>query len=129
MCVTGNSLGAGNIRLFKRFFKLALFIALSVSLLICLLLITFRYSFAQFVTNEDEVIELIADTLLYQGPLALGHLMQLFLLGAVKAMGKQDQGSIMSFIANYVLGLPTCLLLAFKADMGLAGLAIGIGVG
>ena len=128
MSTIGNSIGANNVSLAKKFFKVVFFISVILFSFICIGLVSFRSAIASIMTNDEEVHDMIASVLIIQGCLALTHLFQLFLQGPIKALGRQNVASVISVICNYVLGIPCCLLLAFKMEMGLKGLAIGIGV-
>jgi MATE family multidrug resistance protein len=46
--------------------------------------------------------------------------------GAFRGLGKQKLGAIFNLVAYWILGLPLAYSLAFKADLGLVGLWIGL---
>ena len=48
--------------------------------------------------------------------------------GIIRGMGRQGYGSVYTLFCYYVLGMPLALCLAFKAEMGIAGLWLGFSI-
>jgi len=49
--------------------------------------------------------------------------------GIIRGLGRQSYGSIYTMICYYVLGLPIAAVFAFKLDMSIKGLWLGMTLG
>ena len=72
--LTGNSIGAGNAMLAKRFFNVALMIQLTLIISMQIFFMAGRDWFARVFSSDPNVQALISQVLLVQGALAFGHM-------------------------------------------------------
>lgn len=49
--------------------------------------------------------------------------------GIIRGLGRQSYGSIYTMFCYYILGLPLAAIFAFKLDMGITGLWLGMTIG
>lgn len=79
-----------------------------------------------FDTTDPEVQKLITLLLIPAAVIQPADALQLVFGGVVRGVGLQEMGAYVNLVAYYVFGIPLALLLAFKFDLGLAGLWIGL---
>ncbi|KAF9445597.1 multidrug/Oligosaccharidyl-lipid/Polysaccharide flippase [Macrolepiota fuliginosa MF-IS2] len=106
----------------------ALLAALVMAALMSAMFIVFRNSWGYLFNDDPVVVKMVADIL------PLVALFQFFDGGAtvaggiLRAQGKQLTGALLNFSAYYIIGIPFGMLLAFKFDVKLPGIWIGLAI-
>ena len=126
--IIGNCIGANNVPLAKRFFRLICKVNLAVVISLSLLVATARHQIVAFYTNDEAVRQIVSQVLIVLAVNFTSDGMQSFLQGPVRAMGLQKIASFMSLGCYYVIGIPSSLLLGLTADLGVLGLEAGFGI-
>ncbi|KAF8079285.1 mate-domain-containing protein [Lyophyllum atratum] len=124
----GNLLGEKNARRSGVAAKASLLYALIVSTMLSFMYMIFRKSWAHMFNSDPEVVAIVSSVL---PVLALFQIVDSnsSVTGAVlRTRGKQFIGALLNISAYYVVGLPLGIWLAFRWNMGLTGLWIGITV-
>ncbi|KAK1227645.1 ethionine resistance protein [Marasmius sp. AFHP31] len=124
----GNLLGEQRARRADIAAKTAIFIAFCVALVWSAMFFAFRNQWSYIFNNDEEVAAYVSSTL------PLVALFQVFdgnaaiTAGILRARGKQITGALLNLSGYYVIGIPFGVWLAFKHDLGLHGLWIGLTV-
>ena len=124
----GNSVGARNIPLARRFFWLIFQISACIVILLCVLLVLARKPITRVFTEEPEIIDLALPSLTLMAFNSVFSDTGYFLLGVIQSLGLQAKAMIYSVVLAYLVGLPLSIILGFKADMGLFGLYLGYSI-
>ena len=122
----GNSVGAGNVSLAKRFFSLIFFVSFTIMLLIGAIIVFARRPIVQIFSDEDKLTEMTLQAMIILGIRFFPVGLQAVLHGPIRALGLQSKGSIVAFVSWIVVGLPIGSLMAFKFHFGLNGLMVGL---
>ncbi|KAG1729558.1 mate-domain-containing protein [Suillus lakei] len=122
----GNLLGEKRARRAGVSANTAIVLAVIIAVVWSTLFMSFRKSWAYIFNNDPEVVTLVASILplvavfqVFDGTNAVAG-------GVLRARGKQFTGALLNLSAYYVIGIPFGIWLAFKRDMGLAGLWLGL---
>ncbi|KAJ8073477.1 ethionine resistance protein [Marasmius tenuissimus] len=124
----GNLLGEQRARRADIAAKAAIFIAFLVALVWSLMFFVFRNQWSYIFNDDEEVAVYVSSTL------PLVALFQVFdgnaaiTAGILRARGKQITGALLNLSGYYVIGIPFGVWLAFKHDLALHGLWIGLTV-
>ncbi|KAH7921551.1 MATE efflux family protein [Leucogyrophana mollusca] len=122
----GNLLGEKNAKRAGVSANAAILVSIAIAGVWSTLFLTFRKSWGHLFNDDPEVVSLVSTIL------PLVALFQVFdgtsavSAGIFRARGKQFTGALLNLSAYYVLGIPFGIWLAFKKDMQLAGLWIGL---
>ncbi|KAI9029201.1 mate-domain-containing protein [Hyaloraphidium curvatum] len=126
----GNALGAGRPRVAARVIRASMVLGLVYGCVVnpCLLLAARIDDFwgRLFDAEDKDVQRLISALLIPAAVIQPADSLQLVFGGVVRGVGLQEMGAAVNAAAYYAFGLPLALVLAFKFDMGLAGLWIGL---
>ncbi|XP_020251773.1 protein DETOXIFICATION 16-like [Asparagus officinalis] len=121
-----NELGAGN----PQAAHLAVYVVVSLSIIeglgVGLVLILVRNVWGHAYSNEREVVRNVAGMMPF---LSLSHFVnaiQCVLSGTARGCGWQKFGAIINLGSYYLVGIPSSVILAFVAHLGIKGLWIGI---
>lgn len=105
----------------------SLWISVAIAVIDCLVCYYFRYSIGSAFSNDEDVIEMVANLVpvilfihSFDAPGAI-------LAGLLRGIGRQRIGGYLNLFFYYVVAVPLCLYLAFVLDYGLLGLWLGIG--
>ena len=93
------------------------------------LLSIFRYQIPLLITQDAEVIEIVAQVLpicavmqVFDGMAAVSH-------GLLRGIGRQEFGGYANLASYYIVALPISFGLGFGLNWGLSGLWIGVTFG
>mmetsp|Transcript_40700 Transcript_40700/g.62113 ORF Transcript_40700/g.62113 Transcript_40700/m.62113 type:complete len:483 (+) Transcript_40700:431-1879(+) len=126
--LTGNYLGEGKIDLAKRFATLAVVFDAILTTIIVILFGVFTDEISELFTKEPNVIAIIKKTLWVLEIYIWFDTIHGVQSGIIRGLGRQAYGSIYTLFCYYILGMPLALILAFKAEMGIAGLWLGFSI-
>ncbi|KAG2142385.1 mate-domain-containing protein [Suillus clintonianus] len=122
----GNLLGEKRARHAGVSANTAVVLAVVIAVVWSTLFMSFRKSWAYIFNSDPEVVTLVASILpivavfqVFDGTNAVAG-------GILRARGKQSIGALLNLSAYYVIGIPFGIWLAFKRDMGLVGLWVGL---
>lgn len=122
----GNLLGAGLARPARTACIVGLTLSGIIGVLVGIAIIALRYDWGRLFSDDYEVVTLAAKLLPLCALFNLADSVQVITAGILRGQGKQHIGAWLNLIGYYVLAIPLGLLLCFKAEMGLAGLWIGM---
>ena len=122
----GNSIGANNVPLAERFFRLIFSISFVTMLLIGAVIVLARSQIVKLFSSEEDLSEMTLQAMIILGIRFLPVGLQAVLHGPIRALGLQARGSIVAFVSWIIVGLPVGAILSFKYDYGLNGLMIGL---
>ncbi|CCH58818.1 hypothetical protein TBLA_0A10400 [Henningerozyma blattae CBS 6284] len=91
-----------------------------------LVITTSRFQFARLFSNEEKVVELVANTLPLLAFMQLFDAFNATTAGCLRGQGRQKIGGYINVFAFYFVGIPISYLLAFHFNFDLQGLWIGI---
>jgi MATE family multidrug resistance protein len=126
--LTGNYLGEGKVALAKRFAQMTIVLDVILTSVVVLLLFLFTKQIAKVFTQEQEIIDIIENTIWVLFIYIWFDTIHGVQSGIIRGLGRQSYGSVYTLFCYYGIGMPLALLLAFKADMGLAGLWLGFSI-
>ncbi|KAI9197449.1 mate-domain-containing protein [Polychytrium aggregatum] len=125
----GNALGANC----KNRARLDAWTALSIGLMIgCFnstILFLIREKWGYLWNNDPEVVKLIAEILPLGAMFQISDGIGVIAGGILRGCGRQHIGAYINLAGYYALGIPLSLLLAFRYNLELVGLWIGLTVG
>ncbi|KAH6900841.1 mate-domain-containing protein [Coprinopsis sp. MPI-PUGE-AT-0042] len=108
--------------------RTSIFIALIISLFTSSLFLVCRNFWGRLFNDDEEVVQLVATILplvaLFQVMDGIGAVTA----GILRAVGKQFLGALLNLSSYYIIGIPFGIWLAFRRDMGLHGLWIGLSI-
>ena len=127
--VIGNAIGANQKYLAKRFFKVAMTTILPIFALISALLVAYSESLAQFLVYPGDSLDLMLRIIPIIAVFFVLDGLRANLEGVIKALSLQYVGAMLTFIAIFMILLPTAVYLAFIQEMGLVGFWLGSCIG
>ncbi|KAF5385183.1 hypothetical protein D9615_000933 [Tricholomella constricta] len=92
----------------------------------CTILVILRNSWATLFNNDPEVVKVVAAVIPLIALFQIVDSNAAVTQGILRARGKQFIGALLNLSAYYVIGLPLGVWLAFRRDLGLNGLWIGL---
>ena len=121
----GNSIGANNVPLAKRFagmiFKFAALVVFSLGALVILA----RSFITDLFATEENLVAMTSKLVIVLGCCFLVDGMQATLHGPIRALGLQHKAGLIAISCYWLIGLPLAAILAFKCDYGVYGLMSG----
>ena len=107
---------------------MSIMIALIISLFTSTLFVVCRNFWGRLFNDDQEVIDLVAEILPLVALFQVVDGNSAVTAGILRAIGKQFLGALLSVTSYYMIGIPFGVWLAFRRDMGLHGLWIGLSV-
>lgn len=127
--LAGNSMGERRPKRAKKYFISSLYVIFFLIITLDTLLICYRNRIPLIYTQQDEVIQIVSNTLPVFCFMIFFDYIQGSESGSVRAIGYQDYGSIASLVGYWVFALPISYYLAFSFELRLVGIWLGVMVG
>jgi MATE family multidrug resistance protein len=124
----GNALGAGDMAAVKRAGSIALIMGASFMIFAGLLFVTFRESIPLFYTDDSEVALIAPKLLLIAAFFQIFDGTQAIALGNLRGITDVRIPTVITFVAYWIIGLPTAYLLGFPAGLGIKGVWYGLSI-
>ena len=121
----GNSIGANNVPLARRFFALTWKITMLIVVILAVTVILARHQIVSVYTHDEALIQMTAPLLIIIGCNYLGDGLQSYLQGPIRALMLQGKASYVAIVCFWLLGLPLAAVFAFACDFGVKGLLMG----
>lgn len=121
----GNFLGSRSARMSRISANMSALLATLVGALVLAVLLATRSQFGRLFSDDPDVVALVAHVLPYVAAFQIFDGWAQSCGGVLRGMGKQKIGAGVNLVAYYVLALPVGIWLAFRTELGLAGLWIG----
>ena len=125
----GNSLGEKKPNVSKKYWIVSTILFMIMALVFMTIMLIFRNQVPYIYTSESKVASIVSSLMVYLCLMLFFDFGQGVLSGAIRGIGKQDFGSIMSLISYWIIMLPLCYLFAFTFDFGVIGIWIGVPIG
>lgn len=125
----GNALGAGEPARASLAAWLALALAALGSCMCAAALIAGRHTLPHLFTEDEEIDDYTSDLLIVAAVFQLPDAVNGAVQGIFRGSGRQRRGAILNFVAYYVAGIPIGIVLAFRWELGLLGLWVGMTIG
>jgi MATE family multidrug resistance protein len=122
----GNALGAGLPRAAKRAAYVAFGMVLVTQVVLATATLACRNTAAYFFTDDKDVASAAAKIFPIMAWCLLGDGVNSTVAGVLRGAGRQELGAMFNLVAYWVLGLPLAGFLAFKMNLGVIGLWIGL---
>ncbi|KAG2752800.1 MATE efflux family protein [Suillus brevipes Sb2] len=104
----------------------AISLAVGISVIWSTMFVSFRQSWAYMVNDDPKVVALVASILPLVATYQVFDGIAAVTGGVLRAQGKQLIGALLNISAYYCIGIPFGVWLAFKTNIGLVGLWVGI---
>jgi len=124
----GNLLGEQNAKRAAIAANTSMLMALALAGVSSTMFLGLRNSWGYLFNNDPEVVSLVAAILPIVALFQVFDGVSAVTAGILRAMGKQFTGALLNLSAYYVIGIPFGIWLAFKENMGLHGLWLGLTV-
>ena len=124
--IIGNCIGANNVPLAIRFYKLSSWITAITVVLLQLVILFGRNAIATYFLASKEAQQMAESVLVVIGVMFFFDGMQTYMQGPIRAIDLQDRASWITFLVYYLIGLPLASYLALWTSLGIVGLQLGI---
>ena len=121
----GNSIGANNVVLAKRFASLIIKFGAFVVNLLGAVLIVARSPITDLFATEETLVAMTTKLVFILGICFIVDAFQAILHGPIRALGLQRKASIIAICCYWLIGLPLAAIFAFWCDYGVYGLLVG----
>jgi multidrug resistance protein, MATE family len=127
--LVGYEVGSRRYKDAKAYSWLGIYLAILIALITGLLVVLFRYQVAGFYSNEEAVINLTANFLIFALFFQISDAIQVTAQAALRGYKDVNLAFIMTLIAYWMICLPVGYLLANYTSLGARGYWIGLTVG
>jgi len=125
----GNLIGAGEPARLRHACRVALAMGGGVMALAAIVFVVLRDTLPQLYVDDAEVGAIAAALLPIAGAFQIFDGLQVVGGGLMRGMGRPQAGAIANLLSFYLIGLPLAWLLAFRAELGVAGVWWGLAAG
>ncbi|MGJ7922355.1 MATE family efflux transporter [Neobacillus sp. LXY-4] len=127
--LVGFEIGAGRMKDAKIYSWLGIYISLIIAAVAGLLVVLFRYQVAGLYSNDQAVIHVTAQFLIYALVFMISDALQATALGALRGYKDVVVSFLMTLVAYWFICLPVGYLLAHSTELGAVGYWIGLTIG
>lgn len=125
----GNQMGKRDYPMLRLAGQSLFHLTFALMLVTMILLITLRNFLPEFYSSDQNVLEYTAVLMIAAGIFQLPDGMQATTLGALRGVQDVNVPTLISFVAYWVIAVPTCYILGVKLEGGPLGVWIGLTVG
>jgi len=125
----GNAVGGQNISEIRRSGFIASFLGGAIMMFAGIVFISFNKFLPSLYVNDAEVIEIASVLLIIAAFFQIADGVQAVGIGILRGLTDVKGPTLITFIAYWVIGLPSGYLLAFVFDLGVEGIWIGLSLG
>lgn len=125
----GNSFGKKNYERLQKFAKVSYHLVIAFMLFFAVVFTLFNQYLPYLITNDANVIAVAAQLLIIAGIFQLFDGTQVVGLGALRGMGDVNIPTLITFVAYWVIGLPTAYIFGFHFNGGVKGIWYGLTLG
>lgn len=125
----GNSFGKKNYERLQKFAKVSYHLVIAFMLFFAVVFTLFNQYLPYLITNDANVIAVAAQLLIIAGIFQLFDGTQVVGLGALRGMGDVNIPTLITFVAYWVIGLPTVYIFGFHFNGGVKGIWYGLTLG
>ena len=109
-----------------RFASILSILTLIGGVLVMIPLFTFRYEIAEFLTQDEQIKELVANPLPIVFISYLLETIQLQRQGVIRGLNLQGKAWMITLFCYWLVGVPQGLLMAFRWGKSIEGLRVGL---
>ena len=125
----GNLIGAGDAAGMQRAVRVALGCGAGVMALSAVAFLVLRLQLPRLYTDQAALIALAAQILPLAGAFQLSDGTQVVAGGVLRGMGRPHAAAVVNLLGYYAFGLPLSYVLAFRGELGLRGIWVGLTLG
>ena len=125
----GNSFGNQNYIRLEKFAHASYHLVIIFMLFFAVIFTLFNQYLPYLITNDVNVVAIAAQLLLIAGLFQLFDGTQVVGLGTLRGMGDVNIPTFITFVAYWVIGLPSCYLLGIYFNIGIQGIWYGLTLG
>lgn len=125
----GNLIGQGDEIGMRRAVRASLVLGASVMMISAVAFTLLRQELPKLYTDDLRLIPLAAEILPLAGAFQLADGTQVVAGGVLRGMGRPHAAAVVNLVGYYVFALPLAYLLAFRLELGLAGVWIALALG
>lgn len=108
---------------------LGMILSVSVSAVLAVVIIATRYYIPEIFINDATSISLAGHALLFLMPYQMCDALNAVMQGVFRGTGRLMLGAYINLFAYFVIGLPAGVYLAFRMDLGVEGMWLGLTAG
>ena len=125
----GNSFGKKNYARLQKFAKVSYHLVIAFMLFFAIVFTLFNQYLPSLITSDADVIAVAAHLLIIAGISQLFDGTQVVGLGALRGMGDVNIPTFITFVAYWIIGLPSCYIMGIHFNVGIAGIWYGLTLG
>jgi len=125
----GNSFGNQNYLRLQKFAHASYHLVIIFMLFFAVIFTLFNQYLPYLITNDVNVVAIAAQLLLIAGLFQLFDGTQVVGLGTLRGMGDVNIPTFITFVAYWVIGLPSCYVLGIYFNIGIQGIWYGLTLG
>ncbi|WP_437921684.1 MATE family efflux transporter [Sphingobacterium sp. LRF_L2] len=125
----GNNYGKLNIDRVQKFATVSYHLVLTFMVICALIFAIFNQYLPQIISNDDAVIRISAQLLIIAGLFQLFDGTQVVGLGVLRGMGDVNIPTLITFVAYWIIGIPSAYLLGIYLNLGVQGVWYGLTLG
>ncbi|MFD2597423.1 MATE family efflux transporter [Sphingobacterium corticis] len=126
---TGNAFGTGNFYRLQKFAKVSYRLVLVFMIFWAIVFALFNRYLPFIITQDTAVISISAGLLLIAGMFQLFDGTQVVGLGVLRGMGDVNVPTAITFVAYWIIGVPSAYLMGITLDWGVQGIWYGLTLG